>query len=89
MLLELLTFLGLALLLEGVALALFPNHLRRMMERFALLTPQQLRIIGLGFAAGAAMVLVVLSLFSGDGGVGGMTFAFPATRRFLADLFFV
>jgi uncharacterized protein YjeT (DUF2065 family) len=84
---ELLTFLGLAFLLEGVALALFPGGLRRMMARFAALAPQQLRLIGLGAAAVAALGLVTLSRAGGDGGVGGMTFAFPATRAFIAALF--
>lgn len=87
MALELLTFLGLALLLEGVVLALFPGAMQRMMEQFAALTAQQLRVIGLGFAAVAALGLVILSRFSGDTGFGGMSFAFPETRRFFAALF--
>lgn len=87
MALELLTFLGLALLLEGVLLALFPGHMRRMMEQFAALGPGQLRGLGLGLAVAAALALVGLSVFSGDDKVGGMSFAFPATRHLIAGLF--
>lgn len=87
MALELFTFLGLALLLEGVMLALFPDSMRRMMEQFSVLSPQQLRMIGLGFAVAAAFALVTLSLFTGHDGIGGMSFAFPATREFVAGLF--
>ena len=47
MVVELLTFLGLALLLEGVIMALFPMGMRRMLDQFAALAPGQLRIIGL------------------------------------------
>ena len=84
---ELLTFLGLALLLEGVILALFPAGVRRMLDQFAALAPQQLRIIGLGFAVVAVLVLVILARVANGGDAGGMSFAFPATRRFIAGLF--
>lgn len=87
MALELLTFLGLTLFLEGVVLALFPGGMRRMMDQFAAMTAQQLRVVGLGFAAVAAVGLVILSRFSGDETIGGMTFAFPETRSLLAGLF--
>ncbi|MDH3242044.1 MAG: DUF2065 domain-containing protein [Alphaproteobacteria bacterium] len=87
MALELLTFLGLALLLEGVVLALFPGGMKRMMVQFAGLTAQQLRVVGLGFAAVAALGLILLSRFGGDGGGGGMAFAFPETRAFFAGFF--
>ncbi len=87
MALELLTFLGLAFLLEGVVLALFPGGFRRMMVQIAALSPQQLRLVGLGVAAVAALGLVTLSRAGGAGGVGGMTFAFPDTRAFIAALF--
>ena len=87
MALELLTFLGLTLLLEGVVLALFPGGMKRMMDQFAALTPQQLRVIGLGFAAVAAVCLIILSRFSGDGSIGGMSFAFPQTRGLFAGVF--
>jgi len=85
--LELLTFLGLTLLLEGVVLALFPGAMQRMMEQFAAMSVQQLRTIGLGFAALAGLGLVILSRFSGDESIGGMSFAFPQTRHLLAGLF--
>jgi uncharacterized protein YjeT (DUF2065 family) len=85
--LELLTFLGLTLLLEGVVLALFPGGMKRMMAQFEAMTAQQLRVVGLGFAAVAAVGLILLSRFSGDEGIGGMSFAFPQTRSFFAGLF--
>ncbi len=82
---ELLTFLGLALLLEGVVLALFPAGMRRMLDQFAALSAAQLRVIGLGFTVVAALVLVIVArVANGD---GGMSFAFPATRRLVAGLF--
>ncbi|GEM_PF-2544901 len=82
---ELLTFLGLALLLEGVVLALFPAGIRRMLDQFAALSPPQLRVIGLCFTAAAALVLVIVARVANGG--GGMSFAFPATRRLVAGLF--
>ena len=85
--LELLTFLGLALLLEGVILALFPGGIRRMLDQFAALGGQQLRLIGLGFSVVAALTLVIVSRFTDNGGEGGISFAFPMTRRFVAELF--
>jgi len=83
---ELLTFLGLALLLEGVILALFPAGIRRMLDQFAALTAPQLRVIGLVFTVAAALVLVIVARLANGGGEG-MSFAFPATRRFVAALF--
>ena len=87
MALELLTFLGLALFLEGVVLALFPDAMRRMMAQFSMLAPSQLRLIGLGLAVVAALVLVVLARFYGDGDGAGMVLGFAATRQFMAGLF--
>ena len=84
---ELLTFVGLALLLEGVVLALFPMGMRHMLDHFAALAPGQLRIIGLGFAAVAALALVILARLANGGDGAGMTFSFPMTRRFVAGLF--
>ncbi|MDX1483925.1 MAG: DUF2065 domain-containing protein [Alphaproteobacteria bacterium] len=84
---ELLTFLGLALLVEGVILALFPAAMRRMMEQFAALPPDRLRMVGLGFAVAAAVALVILSHVADDGGGRGMAFAFPETRRLVGTLF--
>ncbi len=86
MVLELLTFMGLALLLEGVILALFPGGMGRMMAQFAALAPSQLRNIGLGFALVAALVLMVLARFFETGG-GAKVLGFTATRHFIAGLF--
>lgn len=87
MALELLTFLGLALLLEGVVMALFPSGIRRMLDQFAQLTPPQLRIIGLGFAVVAALGLMIVARVTQDDASAGMSFAFPMTRGFVAGLF--
>ncbi len=84
MVVELLTFLGLALLLEGVVLALFPAGMRRMLDQFAALSAAQLRVIGLGFTVVAVLVLVIVARVANGGGV---SFAFPATRRLVAGLF--
>lgn len=83
---ELLTFLGLALLLEGVVMALFPVGIRRMLDHFASLTPPQLRVIGLGFSVVSALMLVILARLANGGTGAGLSFAFPMTRRFLAGL---
>ena len=87
MVVELLTFLGLALLLEGVIMALFPTAMRRMLDQFAALAPQQLRVIGLGFAVAAALALVILARLAEGSDGAGMSFAFPLTRGFVAALF--
>ncbi len=81
---ELATFLGLAMLLEGVAMALFPGGSRRMLDQVASLTAAQLRIIGLSLAVVAALALMILAHFASD--PDGMSFAFPETRRFVAGL---
>ena len=86
MALELLTFLSLALLLEGVFLALFPSGVRRMLDQFDALTPQQLRTIGLGASVAAVILLTILAKVVGDGAGGAVSFAFPMTRRFVAGL---
>jgi len=85
--LELLTFLGLGLFLEGIVFALFPSGVRGMLDRFAVLTPQKLRIIGLGFAVVAALMLVILARVSDRGTGAGMSFDFSMTRHFVASLF--
>ncbi len=87
MVLELLTFVGLALLLEGVILALFPGAVGRTMAHFAALAPSQLRNIGFGFALVAALILMVLARFFETGGEAGMVLDFTATRHFIAGLF--
>ena len=84
---ELLTFLGLALLLEGVIMALFPVGIRRMLDQIGAMTPPQLRVIGLGCAVVAALMLVILARLANGGGGAGLSFSFPMTRRFVAGLF--
>ena len=87
MALEILTFFGLAMLLEGVLLALFPGAMQRMMAQFAVLAPSQLRNIGLGFAIAAALALALLSRFSGGPEGRGIVFGFSETRHLIAGLF--
>ncbi len=83
MLLELLTFLGLVLFLEGVLLALFPEALRRMMLAFAARPAPWLRRHGLIIAILAAGFLYGLSVMaSGDGDA----LAFSRLRQAFADL---
>ncbi len=86
MVLELLTFVGLALLLEGVILALFPGGMGRMMAQFSALAPSQLRNIGLGFAFVAALIFGVVARFFEDGDGAAMVLGFAATRHFIAGL---
>ena len=86
MALELVTFLGLALLLEGVFLALFPRAMKGMMAQVSALTSSQLRNVGLIFAGLAALLLVILGrVYGGDEG-GGLALAFPSVRAFMAGL---
>ena len=87
MVLELLTFLGLGLLLEGVILALFPDGMRRTMAQFSALAPSQLRNLGLGFALAAALILMVLARFFETGDGAGMALSFAETRHFIAGLY--
>jgi uncharacterized protein YjeT (DUF2065 family) len=56
---DLLSALGLVLVLEGAAYALFPAQMQRMMERAVQLSPNLLRNFGLG-AALVGLVLVWL-----------------------------
>ncbi len=56
---DLLSALGLVLVLEGAAYALFPAQMQRMMERVMHLSPNLLRNFGLG-AALVGLVLVWL-----------------------------
>ena len=71
---ELLTFLGLALLVEGVAFALFPDALRRAMASLALMEPARLRVVGLTAVVGAAALLFFLSEFAEPGHGGALGF---------------
>ncbi len=80
---EILTFIGLAVVVEGVAMALFPDALRRAMAQVATLAPERLRRLGLAAAVGGAAFLLVLAHVAGDGtGDGGLGFA--AVRAALA-----
>ncbi len=57
---DLLTAIGLALVLEGVAMALFPRQMQRMMAQVQALPPSFLRGLGLVSAvAGLALVWLI------------------------------
>lgn len=59
---DLLTALGLAMVIEGVAYALFPGAMQRMMKAVAGLPPSSLRAMGLaGAVLGLLSVWVVRS----------------------------
>lgn len=76
MAIELLTFLGLAIVAEGVLLAVFPAALARMMRDMSAIAPDRLRWLGLFAAvAGAALLLALASTGGGSGdAVGGLGF---------------
>ena len=62
---ELLTALGLVLVIEGLLYALVPGKLKAMMETVQKLSDDQLRIGGVGaMAAGVAAVWLVRAVFS-------------------------
>lgn len=84
MAIELLTFLGLAIVAEGVLLALFPAALARMMRDMSAIAPERLRWFGLFAAvAGAALLLALATVGGGSGdAVGGL--GFPRLRALLA-----
>jgi len=57
---DLVTALGLMMVIEGALYALFPDGMRNMAAQAALLPPQQLRVIGLLLACiGFAVVAVI------------------------------
>jgi uncharacterized protein YjeT (DUF2065 family) len=57
---DLITALGLMMVIEGALYALFPDGMRRMAAQAALLPPQQLRVIGLVLAGiGFAVVYAI------------------------------
>lgn len=83
---ELLTFLGLAVLVEGVLLALFPGALRRMMAELALATPERLRRLGLiAVVVGAAALFVLAHVAGAQAGTGGRL-GFETLRAMLARI---
>lgn len=65
MILDLLTALGLVLVIEGLLYALVPAHLKAMMQTIEKLSDDQLRIGGVAaMAAGVAVVWLVRAVFS-------------------------
>ena len=86
MALELLTFLGLAILVEGVLLALMPGAISRMMAEFATRAPERLRHLGLVAAIAAAAFLMVLAHLSDGAAADDARLGFPVLRGVLAGL---
>lgn len=75
MAIELLTFLGLVIVVEGVLLALFPVALIRMMHEIAALPPERLRRMGLVAAVcGGAFLLVLSGWLADHGATAGLGF---------------
>ncbi len=83
---ELLTFFGLAILVEGVLLALFPGALRRMMAAMALSPPERLRRLGLiAVVVGAVALFVLAHVVAARAGTGGRL-GFETLRAMLAGI---
>ena len=83
---ELLTFFGLAILVEGVLLALFPGALRRMMAAMALSPPERLRRLGLiAVVVGAVALFVLAHVVGAQAGTGGRL-GFETLRAMLAGI---
>lgn len=76
MAIELMTFLGLAFVAEGVLLSLFPTALARMMRDMSAIAPERLRWLGLFAAVAGVSLLLALAATGGDSGntVGGLGF---------------
>lgn len=60
---DLLTALGLMFVIEGASWALFPEGMKRMMERMIVMPAQQVRIAGLVFAVFGFLIVGVLRGF--------------------------
>jgi uncharacterized protein len=60
---DLLTALGLMFVIEGASWALFPEGMKRMMERMITLPVQQIRVAGLVFAIFGFLIVGVLRGF--------------------------
>lgn len=60
---DLLTALGLMFVIEGASWALFPEGMKRMMERMTAMPVQQVRIAGLVFAVFGFLIVGVLRGF--------------------------
>lgn len=70
---ELLTFLGLALLAEGVLLAVFPKALLRMTAEMSQIAPERLRMMGLVSAViGTAVLFILVRALGGTLGFAGL-----------------
>lgn len=82
MLVEILTFLALGLVLEGVFFALLPGAVARSLREMANWPPERLRMAGLAAAAAGALALGLLAAWGGDG--HAMAFGFPHLRGLFA-----
>jgi len=56
---DFLTAIGLMFVMEGVSYALFPNGMRKMMERVTMMPPSHVRFAGL-FLAGFGFVIIAV-----------------------------
>ncbi len=75
---EILTFLALGLVLEGVLFALLPGIVSRSLREMANWPPERLRMVGVMALVAGVLALALLALLAADG--GGLTFAFPRLR---------
>lgn len=57
---DLFTALALAMVVEGIAYALFPDGMKRMMLQALAMPPQHLRLVGLGAAAVGVLAVALL-----------------------------
>ncbi|MFM2129847.1 MAG: hypothetical protein RL477_1393 [Pseudomonadota bacterium] len=84
MAIEVLTFLALGLLLEGVLFALFPGAVSRALRDIAAWPLERLRAVGLTAAVLGTLGLAGLAALAGEG--GAMAFGFPRLRAVFAWL---
>lgn len=83
--LEILTFLGLAIVFEGMLMALFPGALRRMMAEMSAFAPERLRRLGLlASILGAAFLFVLAHMAGANAGTHAL--GFSAFRAMLAGI---
>jgi uncharacterized protein YjeT (DUF2065 family) len=75
---EILTFLALGLVLEGVLFALLPGIVSRSLREMANWSPDRLRRVGIMALVAGVLALTLLAMTAGDG--GGLAFAFPRLR---------
>lgn len=59
---DLLAALGLAIVIEGLLYAAFPEQMKRMVAQLLMLPSQQLRLAALGMAAAGLVLLAVVRL---------------------------